>query len=336
MVFGVPLLTNRVAPRCSAADSLLLVTVSGGRVTGRRVVEVPSGDSPEFVDLITGYGVGTLVCGGISGGTREAVESRAMTVVDNVACSAGEIVAALEAGALRPGFGFLEQPDELRTNPAEQMAGGMARPPDCLACSDRVCLRGELCASAPLPAARPSGAVRDTLDAAADIALEGERQLCRLAELVYFALEMDYQRIGVAFCVDLLEPSAILVGVLRRFFEVIPVCCKIGGRTVDDMIGGRDEELWVAGTTIACNPIDQARALNLAGTDLNVVVGLCVGADCVFNQTSEAPVTTLFVKDKSLANNPIGALYSEYYLRESMVGVSLAEPPTRRNDKEAT
>ena len=42
-----------------------------------------------------------------------------------------------------------------------------------------------------------------------------------------------------------------------------------------------------------------------------------VGADCVFNQASHAPITTLFVKDKSLANNPIGALYSEYYLRES-------------------
>jgi uncharacterized metal-binding protein len=29
-------------------------------------------------------------------------------------------------------------------------------------------------------------------------------------------------------------------------------------------------------------------------------------------------VTTLFVKDRSLANNPIAALYSEYYLRESL------------------
>jgi len=27
-------------------------------------------------------------------------------------------------------------------------------------------------------------------------------------------------------------------------------------------------------------------------------------------------VTTLFVKDKSLVNNPIGAIYSDYYLNE--------------------
>jgi hypothetical protein len=69
---------------------------------------------------------------------------------------------------------------------------------------------------------------------------------------------------------------------------------------------------------IACHPVAQARTLNEAGTDLNVIVGLCMGSDCVFTRESEAPVTTLFVKDKSLANNPIGAVYSEYYLRESV------------------
>jgi uncharacterized metal-binding protein len=56
--------------------------------------------------------------------------------------------------------------------------------------------------------------------------------------------------------------------------------------------------------------------LNAKKTDLNVLVGFCVGADCVFNRESEAPVTTLFVKDKSLANNPIGAVYSRYYLTD--------------------
>ena len=34
-------------------------------------------------------------------------------------------------------------------------------------------------------------------------------------------------------------------------------------------------------------------------------------------EASDAPVSTLFVKDRSLANNPIGALYSDYYLQEA-------------------
>jgi uncharacterized metal-binding protein len=52
-------------------------------------------------------------------------------------------------------------------------------------------------------------------------------------------------------------------------------------------------------------------------TDLNVLVGACMGADCIFSRFSDAPVTTLFVKDRSLANNPIGAVYSDYYLKEA-------------------
>ena len=67
---------------------------------------------------------------------------------------------------------------------------------------------------------------------------------------------------------------------------------------------------------VACDPEAVAQALNTRKTDLNVLVGFCVGADCIFNRNSEAPVTTIFVKDKSLANNPIGAVYSHYHLED--------------------
>jgi uncharacterized metal-binding protein len=139
---------------------------------------------------------------------------------------------------------------------------------------------------------------------------------------------MKYRRIGVAFCVDLFEATDILVRVLRRFFEVYPICCKVGGQVAADP--------WVAlinpaATTdfreINCNPQGQAEILNRLDTDLNIAVGLCMGADCLFAKASKAPVSTLFVKDRSLANNPIGALYSDYYLKEvtrSSVGKSPA------------
>jgi len=32
----------------------------------------------------------------------------------------------------------------------------------------------------------------------------------------------------------------------------------------------------------ACNPIAQARLLNQAGTDMNIIIGLCVGHDMLF------------------------------------------------------
>jgi hypothetical protein len=58
-----------------------------------------------------------------------------------------------------------------------------------------------------------------------------------------------------------------------------------------------------------CNPVMQAELLNQAGTDLNVVMGLCVGHDSLFYKYSEALVTTLVAKDRVLAHNPAGALY---------------------------
>ncbi len=157
------------------------------------------------------------------------------------------------------------------------------------------------------------------LEAAFDIAFESERTLCRLSELIYFCLEMRYQKIGLAYCIELEEPTEILVRVLRRFFKVYPVCCKIGGNVMVDSVTPLPaaQSQWSA-RQVACNPSGQADALNRIETDINVLVGLCMGADCLITRLSDAPVTTLFVKDKSLANNPIGAVYSDYYLKEAI------------------
>ena len=60
------------------------------------------------------------------------------------------------------------------------------------------------------------------------------------------------------------------------------------------------------------NPVAQALLLNEAGTDLYLIVGLCVcvGHDIIFTQNTKAPVTTLIVKDRVLAHKPVGALTS--------------------------
>ena len=69
-----------------------------------------------------------------------------------------------------------------------------------------------------------------------------------------------------------------------------------------------------------CNPIIQAKLLKKEKTDINIVMGLCVGHDSLFYKYSEAITTTLVVKDRLLGNNPVAALNnikSYYkYLRE--------------------
>jgi uncharacterized metal-binding protein len=193
-------------------------------------------------------------------------------------------------------------------------------------CADRKCFIGEPCWNLGGLVAGITKSSRRMIDAALDVSQEKDRILCRVSELIYFGLEMSFSRIGIAYCTDLWEPAEILTGVLRRFFEITPVCCKVGGIAESEMLGTSDS----GDGPIACNPFGQAEVLNRAETQLNVIVGLCLGADCLFTSASHAPVTTLLVKDKSLAHNPIGALYSEYYLKEILQAAERLSQGTKR------
>ena len=59
----------------------------------------------------------------------------------------------------------------------------------------------------------------------------------------------------------------------------------------------------------------QAKLLNKAHTDINIIVGLCVGDDIIFTSEFHAPVTTLIVKDRYTGHNPAVSLYVDYYYK---------------------
>jgi len=131
----------------------------------------------------------------------------------------------------------------------------------------------------------------------------------RLGEIVLFAKQLQYKRIGLAFCIGLSEEAKVIEEILSKHFEVVSICCKVCGIDKKDFdlqqISPEDYE-------VMCNPAGQAQLLNDAGTQLNVLCGLCVGHDAIFAKVSDAPVTTLIAKDRVLAHNPAGAIYSRY------------------------
>lgn len=138
----------------------------------------------------------------------------------------------------------------------------------------------------------------------------------RVEEVIEFSKRMGYKRIGIATCVGLIEESRILARILRKNgFEVYGAVCKIGSFLKAD-VGVSEDDMTRTGA-VMCNPIMQAEVLNQAGTDFNVVMGLCVGHDSLFYKYSDALVTTLVAKDRVLAHNPVGALYQAkaYYKR---------------------
>ena len=140
----------------------------------------------------------------------------------------------------------------------------------------------------------------------------------RVEDTIAFARLMGYRKIGMATCIGLLEESERLAAILRaQGFEPQSVCCKAG--SIDKMELGLEERDKVRPGTFepACNPIAQAEICNRLGTDMNIIVGLCVGHDMLFNKHSKAPVTTLIVKDRVTGHNPIAVLYGQnfYYKR---------------------
>ena len=118
------------------------------------------------------------------------------------------------------------------------------------------------------------------------------------------------RRIGIATCLGLIEETKVLVQILRLAgFETRTALCKVG--SVDKTEIGVDESLKIkCGFEAACNPVLQARLLNREHTDLNIIMGLCVGHDALFIRHAEAPVTTLVVKDRVLVHNPVAGLYT--------------------------
>jgi len=139
----------------------------------------------------------------------------------------------------------------------------------------------------------------------------------RLIDIIEFANLMNYKRIGIACCVGLKNEAKEITKILKNLgFEVSVVMCKVGGLKKSDI--GIEEEFqnisktgYIIGS-IACNPIAQALILNEENTEMNIIVGLCVGHDMLFTKYSNAPVTTLIAKDRRLQHNPASILYTPY------------------------
>lgn len=132
----------------------------------------------------------------------------------------------------------------------------------------------------------------------------------RLEETIDFAQRCGFKRLGLAFCLGLAKEAAVVSKVLEHNgFEVQSVICK-NGSTPKEFLGIEECQKIRPGTyEPMCNPVGQAELLNEAETELNIVMGLCVGHDSLFIKYSKAPVTVFAVKDRVLAHNPLGAVY---------------------------
>ena len=130
----------------------------------------------------------------------------------------------------------------------------------------------------------------------------------RVRELIEYARVLGYKKIGIAGCMGLIDESKTLGNILTSAgFQVSLVNCMAGSTTRAKFLLKERKE---ATSSFVCSPLFQAEVLNKEKTDLNVMVGLCLGHDILFIKNSKADVTPLIVKDRLTGHNPVVALYA--------------------------
>jgi len=123
----------------------------------------------------------------------------------------------------------------------------------------------------------------------------------RVDEIMEYAKIRGMTRLGIATCYGLMYESRSLSDILEsNGFDVVSISCLCGEMNPQD--------IGMPGDMI-CNPIMQAEVLNREKTELNIMVGLCLGHDILFLRHCKAETTPLVVKDRALGHNPVAALY---------------------------
>jgi len=117
--------------------------------------------------------------------------------------------------------------------------------------------------------------------------------LDRVNEIIEYAKEAKINKIGIANCTTFIREANQLEEILTgKGFIVEKVHCKYGKVPFNELLPGYKG--------LSCNPAGQAKYLEDKGTELNIMMGLCLGHDMIFNARSKAPVTPLLVKDRKL------------------------------------
>lgn len=192
----------------------------------------------------------------------------------------------------------------------------------CDKCTEKPCREGNACTSCDAAALYADETDRRMMRAASEVEAEYYGEANRIQEIIIFSQKMGYKKLGLAFCSAFSEEAAKLSAILEKYFEIATVNCKVCGVPKAEM-GAMHSELV---GKVSCNPIEQAAVLAEAKTDLNLLLGLCVGHDALFIKYSKAPVVPVAAKDRVLAHNPMGALYcSAIYKRMTREAGKYAE-----------
>ena len=100
MILAATYENGLVFPHFGHTAQFKLYDVENGAVASSRVVDTNGSGHGALAQLLAGHQVQALICGGIGGGARQALEAAGITLYPGVSGEADRAVAALLAGEL--------------------------------------------------------------------------------------------------------------------------------------------------------------------------------------------------------------------------------------------
>lgn len=145
---------------------------------------------------------------------------------------------------------------------------------------------------------------QEMVQAAAQLVDNGRAgSLSRIDEIIEFSKQMNFTKIGLAYCYGMENDAAMLSRYLKeKKLKVVAVSCTVGGFS-QNMI---NQQSTLKG--VSCNPIAQASHLNSQQVNLTITLGLCLGHDIIFNKYIQSFQTNIVVKDRLFNHNPLAAI----------------------------
>ena len=128
-------------------------------------------------------------------------------------------------------------------------------------------------------------------------------QKARVEEMVLFAKKIGAKKVGIATCAGTMREARTFAKILEvNGIEAVGVACKVGNHDKTEIGIAEEDKIHPGNYEPYCNPIMQAAYLNSQHTDLNVMMGLCVGHDTLFFKYVKGLTSVLFTKDRVLGH----------------------------------
>lgn len=174
---------------------------------------------------------------------------------------------------------------------------------DCTKCVNKGCRSGSPCVdnSAGYASKYHSGENHDIVKAASSL-VDGGRAgtLTRLEEITEYCRTRGYKKIGVAYCYALEQEAASMQKYLsEKGFTPVMFSCTVDGLSESDIDPEKTD------SSVSCNPIGQADAINKSGAQFAVLVGLCLGHDILLQKNLKPDFTVFAVKDRVTGHRPL-------------------------------